>query len=354
MGIAFIIGTGVALTWLEPNDDIRLLYNPSPDLLQDERQVAELMGTQSAGRAIAVSGDTVEQVLANEAALVQALTAVKPPVAEFTAITRSYPRVAQQRQDYHLLETTLYQADGPLDRLLSGLGFSADAIQVHRRDFDQASTQTLRFEDWQASPAGTSLDQLWLGKTGDQSASLILLHQIHDEQALAKILTTQNNAIAIDRVSDISTLLGRYRGLASGLLGAAYLLAGLILCAAFGLRGAFIVLLAPLLASAITALLFAVTGWPFSLFNLMAMVLLLGMGADYGIFLRMGDKNREVAMAAVGLSAVTTLLAFGLLALSQTPALQSFGLTLALGLTLTFLIASLISNTHHEGATNNR
>jgi len=45
---------------------------------------------------------------------------------------------------------------------------------------------------------------------------------------------------------------------------------------------------------------------------------------------------------AVSLSAFTSLLAFGLLALSETPVLHHFGLTVVTGLTLVWLIAPLM------------
>jgi predicted exporter len=44
----------------------------------------------------------------------------------------------------------------------------------------------------------------------------------------------------------------------------------------------------------------------------------------------------------VSLSAFTSLLAFGLLALSDTPVLHHFGLTVACGLTLVWLLAPLM------------
>lgn len=359
LGAAFVVCTGLSLIWLAPDDDIRLLYNATPELRYDEQQVSSLLGTKGAGRALAVSGKTAEQVLKNEAGLVRALNKSTKPVAEYTAITQAYPPVAQQQRDYKLLASTLYRPDGPVDKLLAEVGFSPQSIREHHADFAQAQARTLAFDDWLSSPAGAAMAPFWLGhaddpadnQTGGQWASLILLHEIHDPQRLSQILASQSSVIEIDRVAEISALFSRYRGLASALLGAAYLVAWLVLCVVFGLRGALIVLLAPLLASAATALFFAVTGWPFSLFNLMAMVLLLGMGADYGIFLRMAGTSRKYAMAAVGLSAMTTLLAFGLLALSNTPALHSFGLTLALGLTLTFLIASTIGDMHNKPKT---
>ena len=60
------------------------------------------------------------------------------------------------------------------------------------------------------------------------------------------------------------------------------------------------------------------------------MVLLLGLGIDYGIFIT-GNPSDGRTAAAVLFSGVTTMLSFGLLAFSATPALHVFGLTLFFG-----------------------
>ena len=66
------------------------------------------------------------------------------------------------------------------------------------------------------------------------------------------------------------------------------------------------------------------------------MMLVLGVGANYAVFLHEGEPHvadKPGAMyASVLLSAVTALLSFGLLSLSSMPALRSFGLTLLLGI----------------------
>ena len=64
----------------------------------------------------------------------------------------------------------------------------------------------------------------------------------------------------------------------------------------------------------------------------LALLLLLGVGVDYGIFLQERPiQGDPVAWLAVVLSALSTLLSFGLLGLSKTPALQAFGLTMLVG-----------------------
>jgi predicted exporter len=67
----------------------------------------------------------------------------------------------------------------------------------------------------------------------------------------------------------------------------------------------------------------------------------LGLGIDYGIFLRHGQDHRVTAILSVTLSACTTLIAFGLLALSATPFIRSIGMTLLFAITLSWLFALL-------------
>jgi predicted exporter len=71
-------------------------------------------------------------------------------------------------------------------------------------------------------------------------------------------------------------------------------------------------------------------------------MLVLGVGANYAVFLHEGEPHaahRPGAMyASVLLSAITALLSFGLLSLSSMPALRDFGLTLLLGIGFTALL----------------
>ncbi|HPW12437.1 MAG TPA: hypothetical protein PK399_04610, partial [Thermomonas sp.] len=67
-------------------------------------------------------------------------------------------------------------------------------------------------------------------------------------------------------------------------------------------------------------------------------LLLLGLGVDYGIFL-LEHEGDGASWLAVCLGAASTLLAFGLLSLSATPALHGFGLTLLFGISLVWLLS---------------
>ncbi len=92
-------------------------------------------------------------------------------------------------------------------------------------------------------------------------------------------------------------------------------------------------------ASIATLALLGFAGPPLQMFHVLALMLLLGVGSDYGIFMQEGGgRDGSTPWLAVGLSAANTILSFGLLGLSSTPALQAFGLTMLFGTALVWLI----------------
>jgi predicted exporter len=94
---------------------------------------------------------------------------------------------------------------------------------------------------------------------------------------------------------------------------------------------AVIIVLIPFSAVAVVAAIFSVLNIPITLFHLMAMYLAVGLGLDYGIFVFEIRSSHRLAERAVSVSAITSLLSFGLLAMSTIPAIHGFGLTLLIG-----------------------
>jgi predicted exporter len=104
----------------------------------------------------------------------------------------------------------------------------------------------------------------------------------------------------------------------------------------FWLRRPFQVFLAllPVLSGLLTMFgIMGALGYSFNLFNLVATILMIGLGVDYGIFMvyRLYRDLDPSAEKAVLVSALTTLSGFGVLVLARHPALHSIGLTILLG-----------------------
>jgi predicted exporter len=77
-----------------------------------------------------------------------------------------------------------------------------------------------------------------------------------------------------------------------------------------------------------------------NIFNLLAVLLILALAIDYVIFYQEHGLQRNTVLA-ITLSAISSALVFGVLALSVTPAVESFGLTVMFGILLVFLLAPL-------------
>ena len=126
-------------------------------------------------------------------------------------------------------------------------------------------------------------------------------------------------------------------------LAAAAALVWLLLLRRYGLRRGTRVLL-PSLAGILLALAgSAVLGLPLTLFGTIALVLVLGFGVDYTVFL--AEAPGPATLLGILLAGSATLLSYGLLAFSQTPALRGFGLTLGIGVLVSVLVANLALET---------
>ncbi len=155
----------------------------------------------------------------------------------------------------------------------------------------------------------------------------------------------------LDPAGDFTERLGTYRQRALWLIGLSVLLMVIPLGWRYGLRGGVVVLVPPVAAIVIAPALIALTGEGISFFHVMGLILVLAIGVDYATFCAESDRaRRPVTMLAVLLDMATTLLSFGVLAFSSVFAVHAFGLTMLLGILISFLLAPIAGNVNpHQG-----
>jgi predicted exporter len=102
--------------------------------------------------------------------------------------------------------------------------------------------------------------------------------------------------------------------------------------------------LAPVLAAvAIDVALLLLAGKTLSLFNLVALLLVVGIGLNYALFFQRVQQNADEELRtqrSLFVCAATTLAAFGCLTLSRTPVLHAIGVTVALGALMSLILAA--------------
>lgn len=90
-----------------------------------------------------------------------------------------------------------------------------------------------------------------------------------------------------------------------------------------------------------TALLLAQLIQPLNLFHCIGAMFVLVLSIDYGVFCA-GRLKRAHALQAIYLSACTTMVAFGALSFSSTPAIAAFGIIVLIGVFMSALFSPLI------------
>jgi predicted exporter len=322
-------------------DDIRLLQNPPENLINDQIKLSKLLDTPTPAQFYIVRGTTPEEVLQREEMLKQRLDPLieERILSGYHALSNWVPSAQSQTARRNLIDRTLLNDNGPLEALAGQIGENGKWVAATRAHL-LASALPLTPDDFLKTPAGELWRHLWLGQVDGGWASIVALRGL-THTGLPKLQHADiglEGVQWVDKVGEISHVLGRYRKTMGWVVLFSYLVVYGLLYPRY--RSATWRVLAPTaLASIATLSLLGMAGQNLQLFHVLALMLLLGVGVDYGIFLHeyLGRCD-PVAWLAVGLSALSTLLSFGLLSLSKTPALQAFGLTMLIGTVAVWLI----------------
>ena len=336
--VVFIIG---GIWQLTPRDDVRLLQSAPVFLVKTADKIKQLFPLSQDNQFFLVSGSDQNDWHHNEQQLLKRLEALKQQHAlkYYQGLSNYWPVENSQRENYQLLKQTFYES-GLLKRYMTDLGFSDEAVKAEQTQFLAAENHTITLPEW-LKTADEARQQLWLGCDSGHCLSIVPLTGIGDLPALAELKNLQGVSW-VDPAGDLSALFERYRVRASWLLVGAYGLVLIGLGLKFGWRNGLTIISVPVVSALVSL---AMLGWfnqLFSLFNLFALLLILGIGIDDAVFFFLAKDKRASTSLAVTLSALTTLLAFGLLAISSTQIVHAFGFTIATGILTALIGAPLI------------
>ncbi|GLQ90276.1 MMPL family transporter [Dyella flagellata] len=329
--------------WLQMHhdDDVHLLISPPSTLVAQEKQIRDVTGLGNSTQFYLVQGANEEQVLQREEALEQRLQAMTDAgqLQGWVGLAGMVPSLQRQQANQALIAPLFAQA-GRTHQWLHEAGFRDADID---RLLQAWPGTPLHLQAWLKTPAATPFRYLWMGdEASGGAASLVLPQGDASNTALQQAAANLPGVTLVDKAAGVSQLFGRYRRYASLWLLAAVLLIVPVFGWRYGWRSMPSVLAPPVLGIGFTLAVLGYLHHALTLFHWMALMLVLGVGANYAVFLREGEPHvthRPGAMyASVLLSAATALLSFGLLAFSSMPALQDFGLTLLLGIGFTALL----------------
>jgi predicted exporter len=352
LAIALLVALACLPGWLalERDDDVRSLSNRSASLLRQEARIRGLTGFEIGSYFFLVEGRSAEEVLRREEALAARLQelARKGELGHYQALSSFVPSAARQTENRKLVGEAVLADGARLERVFDQAGLRKGVAGELARAYKQSEGRLLGLEAWLASPASTPFRHLWLGAAGGGAASeagnyasVVVPFGARGTQALEAAAGALEGVSFLDKTASVSRLFRNYRDAFSwGLAAAAAVVLG-VLSRRYGWRGGLAVLAPTLLGIAASLALAGYTGMPYTLFSVMALMLVLGVGVNYSIFLVEGRGRAGATFVAVLLSAATTVLSFGLLGFSGTAALAQFGKTLVAGIGVAVLLAPL-------------
>lgn len=321
------------------NDGVVNLNTSPRSLLMAEQQVQQILQQPSISRFFFVEANSSEQLLQRFEALNARLNSAQQPQWRWQSLGQYVPAQAQQEADRLLVAQKLYGDTGALSLLCASLGMSEPCVAP------ALSAQSLQPDDLNQ----TSLGQLVppVVEQGDYWYSLVTIAADAPDSRLAELAAGVPGVQLLNQTDDLSSLLGRYRANVSWVLLVTLVLLTLGLVARYK-TSAWRMLL-PLLLSLLIALgvgalgvsaLSMGTAGGITLFHVMALLLVIGIGLDTAVFYTEGGFNAETWLAS-SLACGTSILAFGLLSLSAVPVLHQFGVIILVGILCCWLLTPL-------------
>jgi len=322
---------------LRIDGDLRNIGATPPELVRAENNLRQVWGDARSRAIIAAQGSDLQSALEANDKLYGFLSK-NFPGASISGIAPIFPSFSTQGANYGRWKA-LWNEKGRAERTKkavsaqgAALGFASDAFEPFFQLLDNRP-QPVDLESLKAIGLDSAVNSL-MSFNGDSvrilslvpdepeiissirdwtkgSRTYLIASQIQFKHRLASLVKRDFvRFFAAAFAATVFLLAVLYRDLKNVVLAMVPVIAGLaIMCGVMGFMGAKL-----------------------NLFHAAAMILLIGVGVDYGIFIvsRPSDPSTRLAVFASGL---TTLAGFGSLALARHPALHSMGITVLLGIT---------------------
>ncbi|MBR9728322.1 MMPL family transporter [Shewanella intestini] len=344
--------SALGISQLHFDDDVRLLQSAPAWLKHQEAQISTLTGVSQSQQWMVLTGHDQAQLREAEQTLSRQLQPLveRGVISGFSGVFQLLPANSNLKHNYQQVAKLV---DNQAQVLQQNLGLTA---RPQLPAFTPLNWDKLK----QLAP---HMPYLWGTLADGEAYSVIMLTGVTDTTPLMALQTLRPQGINhansansanqadnpsplrityVSRADEISQLLGDYRSDTLTMLLIAYVVVFIGLALKYSAWDSLLLLASPLLASLFAIALPGLFGIEANVFNVIALLLIFGIGIDYSLFLRFHLGQAHAALAVL-LAGLTTLLSFGLMAVSTNHGIASFGLTIAGGILASWLLAPLFS-----------
>ena len=322
-------------------DDIRQWVNMPTAMLTEVQQIGRLSGTDFGGKYLVAEAQSEDALLKKTAELGRAL---QPLIAQgkLSGIQSPdqfiLPTTEQQKLQNRLRELTkLPDSWKPLTEIGIPRKTVRDAL------LQAADTQPLSLSDGLNTDLAEAWRSLYLGEVEPgRFAAVVRLNGMTDEAAVRAAVQHVSGVHWADKRAHLNELFHHTRNQAAWLKLASYALAWLLLWKMFGFKRGSKILAVPLAAAICTVAVLGLAGIPVSLFAMFGLLLVSAIGVDYAVYAATAHHSAPAKLGGMLLAAATTAISFALLAISSTPAVAAFGMTVTIGVAFNIWLAGTL------------
>ncbi|HEX5660240.1 MAG TPA: MMPL family transporter [Polyangiales bacterium] len=314
-------------------DSLKALRTTAPALDAENARVQQRLGLPTKGQVVVTLGDDDEQALAHSE---QVLGRLSGRVA-LRSVSTLLPSLATQRA------RRARMTDDPtfwprLEAALKRHDFVPAAFAPFREAL-AGEAAVLTPAELAQSPLASSFLTPFRAELSGQVAYLTSVEASED---LTPLIASVPGAHYIDQDALYSAAYRDFRTRTLWLLALGLVLVlGILLARYRNLRTALLGMVPALLGAGAAVGVEALRGVSLNLLHVIGVLLVLSMGVDYGIYAlesqQHGADDGVTTLGSVLLAALTTVLSFGLLGVSDNPALAAVGSTVGFGLVFTVL-----------------
>jgi predicted exporter len=341
LGLLLIFCAG-GLWQLTTKNDIRQWIGTPKHLTDEAQAIARITGFQPTSQFFLIRAADQQQLLDRQTVLNERLDQLisLEKLQGYLSLNQLVSPPAEQQKVREALARLPASWQPLLDLGVPVAALQAELTQLQAlpvKDIDGALT----------GPLAEPYRPLWLGPTTQGVAAVVSLQGLNDA-ALLRVQTVDLPGVQlVDRLGDLNRVFAATQVSAAELKLASCALIVLLLIWPFGVGGALRIVALPLLAALCSLASLGWLGQPLTLFSLFGLLLVTAIGVDYAILMREQIGGAAVSLLGTLLAAVTTWLSFGLLAISNTPAVSNFGLAVSLGLAFSFMLAPWVGRQEH-------
>ena len=319
-----VLGGGIKSSW---HDDIRQWVSMPQSMLNEAKTIGELTGVDLGSQYFLLTAENEALLLEKDAKLSKQLAQRN---ITFKSLSQWISPLAEQKQ----LAEYLQHISADDYAVLNDIGVPTEKIQQNLTALSQRKPLTL--SEALNSQLGQAWKMLYLGELApNQVASIIKISQA--DSATMQALANNRDIFWQDKRAYLNQAFKEAKEQAAWLKIISFVIAGLLLWKVFETKTSIRILFIPCISILGTIAIFGWIGLPIGLFSMFGLLLVSAIGIDYAVYMKTVNEEPSHKRITLTLAACTTLISFLLLAISSTPAVATFGISVSIGVIISLL-----------------